>query len=133
MTFDAYSKEGTTEIGAGCDDHTDGDLDSIFLNWQFLAAVAWRGYETLGCGTVVVNVSAERADVTYAGGALPESYTRFVERYDPLEQLVVVVRHSTAEHIYLLSGRPSPRECAAVGGVPPLNANIYVPSHPVVQ
>ena len=99
MAFDTNGSEEWRSPGAAglCGDHTDGDLDSIFSNWQYLAAVAWRGYQTLGCGTVVVNVSAELAEVSYAGGALPENYTRLVERYDPLEQLVIVVRHSTGE------------------------------------
>jgi hypothetical protein len=124
---------GSTGVAGVCDDHTDGDLDSIFSNWQYLAAVAWRGYQTLGCGTVVVSVSDEIADVSYAGGALPENYTRLVERYDPFEQLVIVVRHSTGEHLYLLSGQPSPPECAGSRDVRAMNANVYVPCGNTVQ
>ena len=63
MAFETHGSEVTTGAVGVCADHTDGDLDSIFLNWQFLAAVAWRGYQGLGCGTVVVNVSDEIADV----------------------------------------------------------------------
>ncbi len=135
MAFETHGSEAWGSTGAGglCSDHTDGDLDSIFSNWQYLAAVAWRGYQTLGCGTVVVNVCAEIADVSYVGGALPEHYTRLVERYDPLAQLVIVVRHSTGEHVYLLSGQPSPPECAERRNVRPVNANVYVPCGSMVQ
>ena len=135
MAFETNGSEGWGGTGAAglCSDHTEGDFDSIFSNWQYLAAIAWRGYQTLGCGTVVVNVSAEIAEVSYTGGALPENYTRFVERYDPFEQLVIVVRHATGEHVYLLSGEPSPPECAETRDVPPMNANVYVPCSSIVQ
>ena len=135
MAFETNRSDGWGRTGAVglCGDHADGDLDSIFSNWQYLAAVAWRGYQTLGCGTVVVNVSDEIGDVSYASGPLPENYTRLIERYDPFEQLVIVVRHSTGEHLYLLSGEPSPPECAETRDVRPMNANVYVPCSHVVQ
>ena len=135
MACETHRSEGWSPSGTagGCGDHSEGDLDSIFSNWQYLAAVAWRGYQTLGCGTVVVNVSDEIADVSYAGGALPDSYTRLVERYDPFEQLVIVVRHSTGEQVYMLSGQPSPPECAETRDVRPMDANVYVPCSSVVQ
>ena len=108
MAFETSGNNGWVCTGAAgmCADHADSDLDSIFSNWQYLAAVAWRGYQMLGCGTVVVNVSDEVAEVSYAGGTLPENYTRLIERYDPFEQLVVVVRHTSGEHLYLLTGQP---------------------------
>ena len=134
MAFDTNGSEAWgSMVATGLCDHTDGDLDSIFSNWQYLAAVAWRGYHTLGCGTVVVNVSEEIAEVSYAGGALPDNYTRLVERYDPLEQLVVVVRHSTGEQIYMLSGEPPPPACAETRDVRPMDANVYVPCSRLVQ
>jgi hypothetical protein len=135
VAFETHGSEGwgVTEAAAPCGDHTDADLDSIFLNWQFLGAVAWRGYQALGCGTVVVDVSDERVAVSYAGGALPETYTRFVERYDPLEELVIVVRHATGEHVYLLSGRPSPQACTETGSAHPMYGNLHAPSVSVIQ
>ncbi len=100
-----------------CDHQTRFDMDAIFANWQFLAAVGWRGYEAEGCGAVVVTVAGEDAGVAYASGAAMAPYSRSVERYHPLEQIVVVVRHQTGEHIYVLNGWPSPRECCETAAV----------------
>ena len=135
MAFETQRREGSSPSGTagGCGDHTEGDLDSIFSNWNYLAAIAWRGYQDVGCGAVVVNVSSEIADVSYAGGTLAEQYTRYVERYDPFEQLVIVVRHPTGEHVYLLSGAPTPPECASTGAVRSLTTSVYVPGTGMVQ
>ena len=126
MAYETYGSEESEDPGATavCRDHMDGDLDAIFLNWQFLAAAGWRGFQTLGCGAVVVNLSAEYANVSYASGMLAENYTRFVERYDPRQQLVIVVRHATGEHAYLLNGQPPPQECFETGSLHAINANV---------
>ena len=91
MGFETHRREGWTPstTAAGCGDHTEGDLDSIFSNWCYLAALAWRGYQDVGCGAIVVNVSSDVADVSYAGGSPADHYTRYVERYDPSAQLVI--------------------------------------------
>ena len=116
------------------DHQTRFDMDAIFANWQLLAAVGWRGYQTDGCGAVVVTVADDNAGVAYASGAATASYTRFVERYDPLEQIVVVVRHPTGEHTYVLNGWPSPRECCETPPVNLENASVScVPQPPWEQ
>ncbi len=107
-----------------CDQQTRFDMDAIFANWQFLAAVGWRGYEAEGCGAVVVTVAGEDAGVAYASGAATASYAHFVEHYDPVEQIVVVVRHSTGEQTYMLNGWPSPRECCETAPVNPEHAGV---------
>ncbi len=135
MAFESHGNEEryASTIAGGCGDHTDGDLDSIFSNWSYLAAIAWRGYQDIGCGAVVVNVATEIADVSYAGGGLADQYTRYIERYDPSEQVVIVVRHPTGEHVYMLSGAPSPPQCASSGAVRSLSTSIYVAGNSLVQ
>jgi len=113
------------DIGVGSDDQMSGDFDAIFANWQYLAAVAWRGYENYGCGAVVVSVAVDCADVTYASGSLPESYARLVAAYNPLDEVVIVVRHADGEQAYRLGGLPTPRECAAQASHYATSANLY--------
>ncbi len=126
MAVEVHTKHsGAAVMADRCDDHVHCDMDAIFSNWQFLAAVAWRGYQTHGCGAVVVSLAIECADVAYASGALPASYARFVERYDPLEQIVVVVRHHADEHVYVMNGWPSPQKCFEAGAVHTMNASLY--------
>ncbi len=105
------------------------DMDAIFCNWQLLAAVGWKGYEALGCGAVVVTVTDDNGGITYAGGTPSASYARFVEGYDPLEQIVVVVRHENGEHAYVVNGWPSPRECCETAPVDRMSTVYCVPEH----
>jgi len=134
MAFDTRSEEWRpSETVGGCGDHSDADLESIFSNWSYLAAVAWRGYEDLGCGVVVVTVASELADVSYVGGPQAEQYTRYVERYDPTRQLVIVVRHRSGEHAYLLSGVPAPPECASTGAIRSTTGSMYIAGNSLMQ
>ena len=112
-------------VGVGRSDQTSGDFEAIFDNWSYLAAVAWRGYDNFGCGAVVVSVADGCADVAYASGSLPESYAHLVATYDPLEEVVIVVRHAEGEQAYRLSGRPTPRECAEQVAWCTPGANLY--------
>ncbi|HUI24474.1 MAG TPA: hypothetical protein VL403_00205 [Candidatus Kryptonia bacterium] len=112
-------------VGVGRSDQTSGDFEAIFANWPYLAAVAWRGYDNSGCGAVVVSVAEGCADVAYASGSLPSSYAHLVAAYDPLEEVVIVVRHSESEQAYRLSGRPTPRECAEQAVTYTTSANLY--------
>jgi hypothetical protein len=105
------------------------DMDAIFSNWQLLAAVGWRGYQAQGCGAVVVTVAGEAAGIAYAGGTPSATYARFVEGYDPLEQIVVVVRHETGEHAYVLKGWPSPRECCEAPPADRMSTLYCAPEH----
>jgi len=87
------------------------DLDAIFANWCVLAAIAWQGFLTEGCGAVVVDIIGERAQISYRSAAPPRCHARVIECYDPYEQMVVVVQHQHGESVYRLNGRPSPRDC----------------------
>jgi hypothetical protein len=134
VTFEPNSSAewGAASV-AGLNEHADCDLDAIFSNWQFLAAVAWRGYEELGCGVVVVTVSAGCGAVSYVGRTVPASYTRLVERYDPFAELVIVVRHASVEHVYLLRGQPAPPDCAETHCVRSMRTSVYVRGGSLLQ
>lgn len=94
-----------------CGGHTDRDLEAIFTNWHCLAALAWEGYLTQGYGALVVTVADVGSDIEYSSAAPPACHARLVERYNPLEQVVVVFRRREGEYVYLLAGQPSPQEC----------------------
>jgi hypothetical protein len=123
LPYDEDLNEGTA-AGAYPDD-TERDLDNIFSNWHVLAALAWQGYATRGCGAVVVSLAVECADVAYTSGILPRAYARYVDRYNPREQIVVVVRHPDGEQVYLLTGHPTPRDCFEQSVAQPTTADLY--------
>jgi hypothetical protein len=133
MATESLHEEGQEPDAAGaCRDHVEHDWKSIFHNWRFLAAIAWRGFETYGCGAVVVSVGAECADVAYAAGAVPASYAHLVARYNPREQ--IVVRHGADQHAYVVDGRPSPRECSAAESLRLMDTGVHcVPRSGVPQ
>jgi hypothetical protein len=102
-------------VAADIDDsqHPEGinqdDLDNIKANWPTFAAFAWSGYRALGPGVVLVDVQGdETADLTYVGGC--ECHAHLVRPYDPHHQVVVAVCRNSTEHVYVLSGSPSPQE-----------------------
>jgi hypothetical protein len=103
----------------------EGDLDSIFENWQYLAALAWEGYLTQGPGAVVVTLAGPQADVEYSSAVPPACHARLVEHYDPAEQVVVVVRRYDREQVYVLTGRPAPRQCFECACAPTMAATVH--------
>jgi hypothetical protein len=108
---DRHENQQTASAAGRCGGYADDDLEAIFTNWPFLAALAWEGYLTQGEGAIVVTVAGVQADIGYCSAAPPACHAHLVERYNPNEQLVVVVRREGAECAYLVSGQPSPQEC----------------------
>ena len=108
-----------------CRVDADRDLEAIFTNWHCLAALAWEGYLTQGYGALVVTVDDVGADIEYSSAAPPRCHARLVERYNPLEQVVVVVRRPEGEYVYLLAGQPSPQECFESASAETMMATVH--------
>lgn len=121
QTFDQGSAAHAT---SALSEQVQCDLDAIFHNWCYLAALAWEGYVTAGRGTIIVDVGAEEAGVTYCGGTMA-GRAAYVECYDPRREVVLVVRHPHGEETYWLPGHPSPPECFEEASAEAMNASVH--------
>jgi hypothetical protein len=106
---------------------TDPLLDLLLWHWLRIAAAAWEGYQTRGRGAVVMLIQGGRTGFSYRRGAPCPCHARWVEAYDPNEQVVVVLRRdgAKAESVHILGGWPSPPAALDAAGAEIFEAVVH--------
>ncbi len=111
-------------------DPTDACTAAAVALWEPLAAAAWRHYERLGKGILLIDEGQLRAGSDVAPGYVPGSiiprgddFRPLLHAYDPTREILLLVRRVDGEEILLRleaagDSRPGPEACAGRASPP---------------